>query len=353
MATMQDLLREATEKNASDLHLSAGEPPRLRIDGDLVRTDHPTLAAEAVSELVATIMSPAHRRLFEAEHEVDFACVLPDIGRFRVNVFMHGRGPGAVLRVIPTNIPPLESLGMPPILAELCKRQRGLVLVTGPTGSGKSTTLAAMVDLVNSTLDGHILTIEDPIEFVHQPKRCLVNQREIGVHTGSFATALRSALREDPDIILVGEMRDLETISLALTAAETGHLVFGTLHTSSAPKTVDRIIDVFPAERQSQIRTMLSESLEGVITQRLFKKKGGGRVAACEILIGVPAVRNLIRENKLHQIGSAMQTGQQAGMQTFDMALAGLAKRGIIEREAPPRAGTNGGTTAGVASAAH
>ena len=352
MPTMQELLRETTEKGASDLHLSAGEPPRVRIDGDLVRTDHPTLTADAVNALVATIMSPAQQERFTTEHEVDFSCALPDIGRFRVNIFLHSRGPGAVLRVIPTTIPSLESLGMPPILTELCKRERGLVLVTGPTGSGKSTTLAAMVDLVNSTWDGHILTVEDPVEFVHEPKRCLVNQREVGVHTSSFGTALRSALREDPDVILVGEMRDLETIALALTAAETGHLVFATLHTSSAPKTVDRIIDVFPAGQQSQIRTMLSESLEAVVTQHLLKKKGGGRVAACEILIGVPAVRNLIREGKLHQIPSAMQTGQQVGMQTYDMAVADLAKRGLIAREAPPRPVMNGGAT-GVAGAAH
>jgi twitching motility protein PilT len=352
MPTMHELLRETIEHKASDLHLSAGDPPCLRIDGDLIRTEHPTLDAAAVGELVATLMSPAQRERFASEYEVDFSCALADIGRFRVNVFTQGRGPGAVMRAIPAAIPSLESLEMPPILTELCKRERGLVLVTGPTGSGKSTTLAAMVDLVNSTWQGHILTIEDPVEFVHQPKRCLVNQREIGVHTSSFAAALRSALREDPDVILVGEMRDLETVALALTAAETGHLVFATLHTSSAPKTVDRIIDVFPAAQQSQIRTMLSESLEAVITQQLLKRKGGGRVAACEILIGVPAVRNLIREGKLHQIPSAMQTGQQVGMQTHDMALADLAKRGLIVREAPPRLGVNGGTTA-MASAAH
>jgi twitching motility protein PilT len=259
-----------------------------------------------------------------------------------VNVFMQGRGPGAVLRTIPTVIPSFESLQLPPFLAELCKRERGLVLVTGPTGSGKSTTLAAMVDMVNETWDAHILTIEDPVEFVHQSKRCLVNQREVGAHTASFSAALRSALREDPDVILVGEMRDLETISLALTAAETGHLVFGTLHTSSAPKTVDRIIDVFPAGQQSQIRTMLAESLEAVIAQRLMKKVGGGRIAACEILVGTTAVRNLIREGKLHQIPSMMQTGQSQGMVTFDMAIADLQKRGLVAKEAaPPRPATN------------
>jgi len=258
-----------------------------------------------------------------------------------------------VLRTIPTEIPSLESLNMPPVLKELCTRERGLVLVTGPTGSGKSTTLAAMVDVINQTWDAHILTVEDPIEFVHPPKRCLVNQREVGPHTASFTNALRSALREDPDVILIGEMRDLETISLALTAAETGHLVFGTLHTSSAPKTIDRIIDVFPAGQQAQIRTMLSESLEAVVAQTLVKKKGGGgRVAACEILVGVPAVRNLIREGKLHQIPSMMQTGQRVGMQTLDMALADLVKRGMIEPTALPPRPTINGTGTGAAHGA-
>jgi len=344
MPSMTDLLRAATALGASDLHLSAGEPPCLRVSGDLVRMEGQSpLGPEAVSDLVNSIMSAEQRRHFETEHEVDFACELAGTGRFRVNVFVQRRGPGAVLRTIPNEIPTLESLGMPPILQELCTRERGLVLVTGPTGSGKSTTLAAMVDVVNRTWDAHILTVEDPIEFVHTPKRCLVNQREVGPHTGSFANALRSALREDPDVILIGEMRDLETISLALTAAETGHLVFGTLHTSSAPKTVDRIIDVFPSGQQAQIRTMLAESLEAVIAQTLLKKKGGGRVAACEILLGVPAVRNLIRESKLHQIPSMMQTGQRVGMQTFDLAVADLVKRGLVERDALPKPLTNGG----------
>ena len=344
MPTMEELLHEATDKGASDLHLSAGQPPLIRIHGDLLRMEHPPLGPEEVKTLVYSIMSDEQRRHFEAEHEVDFACELPGKGRFRVNVFVHSRGPGCVLRTIPTQIPSLESLAMPAVLRELCDRERGLVLVTGPTGSGKSTTLAAMVDLINQSWDAHILTVEDPIEFVHPPKRCLVNQREVGPHTGSFSNALRSALREDPDVILIGEMRDLETISLALTAAETGHLVFGTLHTSSAPKTIDRIIDVFPAGQQGQIRTMLSESLEAVVAQTLLKKKGGGRVAACEILIGAPAVRNLIREAKLHQIPSMMQTGQRLGMQTLDMALADLVKRGLIEQSAlPPRpAGVTG-----------
>ena len=357
MPNMEALLREATEKGASDLHLSTSEPPMLRIHGDLVRTEHAALTPEHVNALVNSIMNDRQRSQFSNEHEVDFACDLPGKGRFRVNVFLHSRGPGAVLRTIPTLIPSLESLHMPAILKELCARERGLVLVTGPTGSGKSTTLAAMVDVINQTWDAHILTVEDPIEFVHPPKRCLVNQREVGPHTGSFTNALRSALREDPDVILIGEMRDLETISLALTAAETGHLVFGTLHTSSAPKTIDRIIDVFPAGQQAQIRTMLSESLEAVVAQTLVKKKGGGgRVAACEILIGVPAVRNLIREAKLHQIPSMMQTGQRVGMQTLDMALADLVKRGMIEPTALPARPTingsgNGGATHAAGSA--
>ena len=335
--SMEQLLRETTEQGASDLHLSAGQPPRARIDGDLTPMNHPVLDEQELMRLLDTILTPEQRKHFDAEHELDYSWALGDIGRFRVNVFMQSRGPGAVFRTIPTKIPSLESLNLPPSFAALCEKDRGLVLVTGPTGSGKSTTLAAMVDVINSTWDAHILTIEDPIEFVHPPKRCLVNQREVGAHTGSFANALRSALREDPDVILVGEMRDLETISLALTAAETGHLVFGTLHTSSAPKTVDRIIDVFPSGQQSQIRTMLSESLEAVIAQKLLKKKGGGRIACCEILTGVTSVRNLIREGKLHQIPSAMQTGQSQGMQTFDMAVQDLVKRGLIEPE-PPKA---------------
>jgi len=343
MPTMHDLLRESVGKGASDLHLSAGEPPRLRVHGDLVPMEHPAQGPEAVTELVHSIMNEGQRAQFQAEHQVDFACEIPGIGRFRVNVFLHSRGPGAVLRTIPTVIPALDSLNLPPTLRELYTRERGLVLVTGPTGSGKSTTLASMVDAINDTWDGHILTVEDPIEFVHRPKRCLVNQREVGTHTMSFADALKGALREDPDVILVGEMRDLETIALALTAAETGHLVFGTLHTSSAPKTVDRIIDAFPAAQQAQIRTMLSESLEAVVAQTLLKKKGGGRVAACEILVGSPAVRNLIREGKLHQIPSMLQTGQRAGMQTFDMAVADLVKRGLIEASAaPPKTAVNG-----------
>jgi twitching motility protein PilT len=338
MPTMQDLLREAAAQQASDLHLSAGQAPLMRVHGDLRRTEQPALSATDVTALVRTIMNDEQWAHFEAEHEVDFACELAGVGRFRVNVFVHSRGPGAVLRTIPTQIPALDAMDLPPILKDLCSRERGLVLVTGPTGSGKSTTLAAMVDVVNATWEGHILTVEDPIEFVHPPKRCIVNQREVGHHTTSFAKALKSALREDPDVILIGELRDLETISLALTAAETGHLVFGTLHTSSAPKTIDRIIDVFPADQQGQIRTMLSESLEAVVAQTLLKRKGGGRVAACEILVGTPAVRNLIREGKLHQLPSMMQTGKSVGMQTLDAAVADLVKRGVVDKDAlPPR----------------
>jgi twitching motility protein PilT len=327
------LLTFAVKEGASDLHLASGEPPMLRIHGDIKRLDHPPLSREQVHSMAFDVMGDAHRRSFQERLDIDFSFELGDLARFRVNVFMQRKGEGAVFRTIPTQVVTLDQLSMPPILKEVCKRERGLVLVTGPTGSGKSTTLAAMVDYINENWECHILTVEDPIEFVHTPKKSLINQREVGPHTQSFAAALRSALREDPDVILVGEMRDLETISLALTAAETGHLVFGTLHTSSAPKTVDRIIDAFPAGQQNQVRAMFSESLEAIVTQTLCKKKGGGRLAACEILVGVPAVRNLIREGKIHQIPSTMQTGQKLGMQTLDMSLQDLVARGAITRE--------------------
>jgi twitching motility protein PilT len=304
----------------------------LRIHGELKKLDHPVLTKEDVHAMVYDMMNDAQRKTFEEFHECDFSFEMGEIARFRVNVFMQRRGLGAVFRTIPTKIVPLEQLGMPPILRQLCDKEKGLVLVTGPTGSGKSTTLAAMLDYLNDTFEGHILTIEDPIEFVHKSKKCLVNQRELGTHTHSFANALKSALREDPDIVLVGEMRDLETIQLALTAAETGHLVFGTLHTSSAPKTVDRIIDVFPPNQQSQIRSQFAESIEGVITQTLLKKKTGGRVAALEIMTGTTAVRNLIREAKLHQIPGIMQASKKDGMQTMDMALLELANRGLVAK---------------------
>ena len=342
MRTMEELLRETVELGASDLHLSAGLPPLMRIHGDLTRTEHPALSAAGVTALVSSIMTDDQRQVFQAEHEIDFACEVPGKGRFRVNVFIQSRGPGAVLRTIPTVIPTLESLNLPPVLKELCTRERGLVLVTGPTGSGKSTTLAAMIDHVNETRRGHILTIEDPVEFVHESKKCLINQREVGPHTESFATALRAALREDPDVILVGELRDLETTSLAISAAETGHVVFGTLHTNSAAKTIDRIIDIFPSGQQSQVRTMLSESLEGVVAQTLLPTKDGkGRVAALEVLIGVPALRNLIREDKTAQILSVIQTGANQGMQSLDQSLRELFMAGKLSREEVMRHSSN------------
>jgi twitching motility protein PilT len=327
------LLAFGVEQGASDCHLSAGEPPMLRVDGDLKKLDYAPLTQEEVHSLVYDIMSDAQRRNFQETHECDFSFALGDVARFRVNVFMQRKGEGAVFRTIPSKILSLEELGMPPILKQLCEKEKGLILVTGPTGSGKSTTLAAMVDYLNGTFEGHILTIEDPIEFVHQSKKCLVNQRELGPHTHSFGNALRAALREDPDVVLVGEMRDLETIQLALTAAETGHIVFGTLHTSSAPKTVDRVIDVFPPTQQAQIRAQFAESIEAVITQTLLKKKSGGRVAALEIMTGTTAIRNLIREGKVHQIPGTMQVSQKDGMQTMDMALQNLAAKGVVTKE--------------------
>jgi len=326
------LLTFSAKEGASDCHISSGEPPMIRLHGDLKKLDHPPLTAEETHALVYDMMSDAQRKNFEEKRECDFSFELGDIARFRVNVFVQNRGLGAVFRNIPTEIIPMEKLGLPPIVRQLCDKEKGLILVTGPTGSGKSTTLASMVDYLNNTFEGHIITIEDPIEFVHKTKKCLVNQRELGVHTLSFANALKSALREDPDIILVGEMRDLETIQLSLTAAETGHLVFGTLHTSSAPKTIDRIIDAFPPAQQAQIRTQLSEALEAVLTQTLLKKKAGGRVAALEIMVATTAVRNLIREGKLHQIPGIMQASQKDGMQTMDMALVELASKGIVTK---------------------
>jgi twitching motility protein PilT len=350
--TMDELLQEAAEKGASDLHLSTGEPPALRLHGDLVRTERAKLDGAQVLALIESIMNDEQKSAFRTNLECDFATELHGVGRYRVNAFQQNRGPGGVLRSIPTKIPTMEQLGLPPVFKEMCQKERGLVLVTGPTGSGKSTTLAAMVREINETWDAHILTVEDPIEFVHEPIRCVVNQREVGPHTKSFTNALRSALREDPDVILVGEMRDLETISLAITAAETGHLVFGTLHTSSAPKTVDRIIDAFPGDQQSQIRSMLSESLEAVVAQTLLKKVGGGRIAAQEILIGVPAVRNLIREQKLHQIPGMMQTGKAVGMCTLEMALQELVKKNLIDKSYLPKSLLSGGAAAPGAHAA-
>ena len=327
------LLKFAVEQGASDVHISAGIPPMLRLSGDVKRLKSASLTDEDAQKMIYDIMNDSQRRIFEEKNDIDFAIQLGKIARFRVNVFRQQRGIGAVLRQIPTEILSLTQLGMPQSLAEICNKEKGLILVTGPTGSGKSTTLAAMIDSINEGVEGHVLTVEDPIEFVHQPKKCLINQREVGPHTGSFAAALKAALREDPDYILVGEMRDLETIQLALTAAETGHLVFGTLHTSSAPKTVDRIIDVFPSSQQQQIRAMFSESIQAVITQTLCKKIGGGRVAALELMMGTTAVRNLIREGKIHQIPSIMQTQRGKGMQTMEMALMELFERGLITKE--------------------
>jgi twitching motility protein PilT len=335
------LLAFGVEQGASDCHLSAGEPPMIRIHGDLKKLDHAPLTKEEAHALVYDIMNDAQRKAFEETHECDFSFEMGAVARFRVNVFMQRKGEGAVFRTIPTKILTLEQLEMPAILKHLCEKEKGLILVTGPTGSGKSTTLAGMVDYLNETFEGHILTVEDPIEFVHQSKKCLVNQRELGPHTNSFANALRAALREDPDVILVGEMRDLETIQLALTAAETGHIVFGTLHTSSAPKTVDRIIDVFPPNQQAQIRAQFAESIEAVITQTLLKKKGGGRIAALEIMTGTTAVRNLVREGKIHQIPGTMQVSQKDGMQTMDMALQNLVSRGLVSKEEAQAKSTN------------
>src|SRR5437762_2854101 len=317
-----ELLTFAVKEGASDAHLSSGEPPMLRIHGDIKRVEHPPLTRDQVHTMAFDVMNDAQRRIFQEKLEIDFSFELGEVARFRVNVFLTRRGEAAVFRVIPSQIVTLDGLGMPPVLKELCKRDRGLVLVTGPTGCGKSTTLAAMVHHINQTEEVSIITIEDPIEFVHESRRALVNQREVGMHTHSFANALRGALREDPDVILVGEMRDLETIELALTAAATGHLVFGTLHTSNASKAVDRIIDVFPTTQQNQIRTTLAESLKGVIAQNLFKRiDKPGRVAALEILVVDTAIANLVREGKTHQIPGMIQVGKKKGNQPLDDAI--------------------------------
>ena len=327
-----ELLAFSVKNNASDLHISAGMPPMIRVDGDIRRINVPSLDHKTVHGLIYDIMNDKQRKDFEEFLETDFSFEIPNLARFRVNAFNHNRGAGGVFRTIPSTILSLEELGCPAGFKEIADQPRGIVLVTGPTGSGKSTTLAAMMDHVNNERFEHILTIEDPIEFVHESKKCLVNQREVHRDTHGFNEALRSALREDPDIILVGELRDLETIRLALTAAETGHLVFGTLHTSSAAKTIDRIIDVFPAAEKTMVRSMLSESLRAVISQTLLKKTGGGRIAAHEIMIGTPAIRNLIREDKVAQMYSAIQTGQSVGMQTLDQNLQDLVARNLISR---------------------
>ena len=328
---ISQLLAFSVKNKASDLHLSAGLPPMIRVHGDVRRINMDALDHKAVQAMMFDIMNDTQRKNYEEFLEIDFSFQIDGLARFRVNAFNHQRGAGAVLRTIPSQILTLEQLNCPKIFADLATRPRGLVLVTGPTGSGKSTTLAAMVNYLNETEFGHILTVEDPIEFIHESKKCLINQREVGSHTLSFAAALKSALREDPDAILVGEMRDLDTIRLAMTAAETGHLVFATLHTSSAPKTIDRIIDVFPAEEKDMIRAMLSESLQAVISQTLCKTKDGqGRVAAHEIMLGTNAIRNLIREGKVAQMYSSIQTGNSVGMQTLDQSLTDLVKRNVI-----------------------
>ncbi|MHA6604465.1 type IV pilus twitching motility protein PilT [Photobacterium damselae] len=328
-----ELLDFSVKHNASDLHLSAGVPPMIRVDGDVRKLSLPALEHSEVHRLIFDIMNDAQRRQFEEELEVDFSFELPDVGRFRVNAFHQSRGCSAVFRTIPMTIPTLESLNVPDVFYKIAQCQRGLVLVTGATGSGKSTTIAALVDYINENTNRHILTIEDPIEFVHHSKRCLINQREVHRDTHSFQAALRSALREDPDVIVVGELRDQETISLALTAAETGHLVLGTLHTSSAAKSIDRIIDVFPGSDKSMVRSMLSESLRAVVSQSLLKCISGGRVASHEIMMATPAIRNLIREDKIAQMYSMIQTGSAMGMQTMEQSVKMLVAQGLVEAE--------------------
>lgn len=327
------LLTFSVKQGASDLHLSSGVEPMIRVDGDVRRINLPVMEHKEVHDMLYDIMNDRQRKDYDEYLETDFSFEIPGVARFRVNAFNHNRGAGGVFRTIPSKILTLEQLNAPKIFQEISNTPRGIVLVTGPTGSGKSTTLAGMVDYINDNHYGHILTVEDPIEFVHQSKKCLINQREVHRDTLGFNEALRSALREDPDVILVGEMRDLETIRLALSAAETGHLVFGTLHTSSAAKTIDRVVDVFPAAEKEMVRSMLSESLRAVISQTLMKKQGGGRVAAHEIMLGTPAIRNLIRENKIAQMYSAIQTGQRDGMQTLDQNLKDLVRKGVVSRD--------------------
>lgn len=339
-----ELLELSVKQHASDLHLAPGLPPMTRIDGDLCPMNNmAALDAESIKKLVYSVMDKNQQEEFGKTLEVDFATAVPSLARFRVNAFNQMNGIAAVFRVIPDKTPTLDELGLPPVFKQLLDLPNGLILVTGPTGSGKSTTLAAMVDYINANQASHIITIEDPIEFTHQSKKCLINQREVHRDTHNFATALRSALREDPDVILLGEMRDLETIRLALTAAETGHLVLATLHTSSAPRTINRVVDVFPAAEKDMIRNMLSESLQAVICQTLVKKREGGRVAALEIMLGTPAIRNLIREDKIAQMVTAIQTGSSSGMCTLDQYLQSLVDRNIIDKQVAHDAALNKG----------
>lgn len=338
---LMELLRQTTEKGASDLHISAGLPPSIRIDGELKSLDLPVLNATEAEQLIFAVMSEDLQQQFQEKLEVDFSFEVPEVARFRANVYRQSRGISAAFRTIPPVVASLEELNFPAIFTDIAKKPRGLVLVTGPTGSGKSTTLAAMLDYINRHFYHHIITVEDPIEFVHQSKSCVINQRELAQDTHSFQAALRSALRQDPDIILVGELRDLETIRLALTAAETGHLVFATLHTTSAAKTINRIIDVFPGEEKAMVRSMLSTSLEAVIAQTLLKKKDSGRVAALEIMLCNNAIRNLIREDKVAQIYSSIQTGQEQGMMTLDQHLKQLILAGLISKETAAEVAVN------------
>ncbi|HEY3298493.1 MAG TPA: type IV pilus twitching motility protein PilT [Armatimonadota bacterium] len=332
-AHLDDLLRIANERGSSDLHISVGLPPMVRVDGRLIPIPYEPVSPRDAQRLMYDILTNDQIQWFEKTKELDFSYGLRDVGRFRVNVYRQRGSVGAAMRAIPTKIPSMEKLGLPAILRDLCKKHSGLILVTGPTGSGKSTTIATMIDHINSTRDGHIMTIEDPIEYLHQHKKCMVNQRELNTDTDSFENALRAVLREDPDIILVGEMRDLETISAALTLAETGHLVFGTLHTRNAPQTIDRVVDVFPAHQQEQIKVQLSNSLESVVAQQLVPRIGGGRFGAIEIMVATPAIRNLIREGKTFQIYSSIETGGAHGMKAMDAVLAEACRGGVITQE--------------------
>ena len=339
---LNDYLFDAIKMGASDLHITAGVPPMVRISGKVRPLDYPEFTVNGTRELIYDILSNDQRQRLETDLELDFAYTVPRVARFRVNVYFQRGAMGAAFRAIPSKIRSFSELGLPKAIEDMCDKPRGLVLVTGPTGSGKSTTLASMIDKINGERQEHIMSVEDPIEFLHNHKKCIVNQREVNEDTRSFAQALRHVLRQDPDVILVGEMRDLETISLAVTAAETGHLVFGTLHTQDAPQTIDRVIDVFPSHQQSQIRVQLANALQGIITQTLIPKRGGdGRVVACEILVPTPGVRNLIREGKNHQIYSAMQTGGKFGMQTMDASLVDLIRRGLISREEGEKRSSN------------